>query len=136
MSDESSKLKRCPRCETEKHRTEFTTQGYCRPCSRDYSREREASKRGSPPAPRKPGKTVREIVDRVVAQPAQEPTPSNRPGVMSLTITSDGRRTAIVRAVAPELAKYLLDGEEIEFRASFIAGCIVIEQAQIFEGPQ
>ena len=81
-SDDASQLKRCPRCETTKHKSEITSRGWCRPCSRAYDREREiakAEKEGRPPSkPRKPGApppakpaiaptTIRQIADKVAA---------------------------------------------------------------------
>lgn len=45
---EAANTKRCPRCETTKHKSEFTSRGMCRPCSREYGRERYAMKNGAP----------------------------------------------------------------------------------------
>lgn len=83
MSAEApSALRRCPRCETEKHRSEFTTQGMCRPCSRAYDRERyHASKGSNPPPPR-------------AAKPAPPPSPPPAADAKPTTISDVADRVA------------------------------------------
>jgi hypothetical protein len=74
---QATSTKRCPRCETTKHRSEFTTMGYCRPCSRDYDRARNARRNeeaGRPaPKPRKPA-TIQDVVRNVEARKANGET--------------------------------------------------------------
>lgn len=149
---ESKTTKRCPRCETTKHRTEFTSLGYCRPCSRDYHRERSAKKReeAGPPAPRprKPA-TIRDVVRNVEARKANGETKSALPETIApsaetigapretsrppdeilgaIRISDPDRRRLLLRALGAALVHVLEDGEELTLSALRVGSCIVIE---------
>lgn len=86
MSAEISTVKRCPRCETTKHRNEFTSNGYCRPCSRDYSREHGARRHGSNPPPPK------------TAKPAASPSPPPATAPAETKTIADVARNVRARA--------------------------------------
>lgn len=155
----ASNLKRCPRCETEKHKSEFSSMGYCRPCGRDYARERsatQAQKAGKPPPkPRSSpvavagsdivaGDTI--MVD-TVAEPAlatsikqladkvSAPKVATSAGVtterVTLPLDEQTRRRIIARQLSAELLAVLNSGEQLTLVATRVGSGLLIDTLQL-----
>lgn len=136
-SEASTQTKRCPRCETTKHRSEFNSQGYCRPCGTLYSREREAKKaelEGRPPPkpraasavtesakvePTAPKKTIRDIADKVA--------PPHCPA----RIDPESRRRTIAFHLSGDLLELLQSGERLNLVVTRVGAAILIDSIEI-----
>ncbi|MGD9885817.1 MAG: hypothetical protein AB7U95_37540, partial [Reyranella sp.] len=131
---EAASTRRCPRCETVKHKSEFTSMNYCRPCSAAYSRERYAKRKqagsdegseviesggGSSVSETKP--PVRETKPPRAARPAaiRETPPVPVPVARQVRVTRD---------LAEALVKLLEDGERLTVSAIRMGSAIVVER--------
>lgn len=136
-----SQTRRCPRCETTKHKSEFTSMGYCRPCARDYGRERAAKKGGwaaikkktdqeAPVAVEPAGQESREdrvtsmkqIADKLAAPVTERVT---------LPLDEQARRRVIARQLSAEILAVLNSGEQLTLVATRCGAGVLIDSIQI-----
>lgn len=154
--DAPSQTRRCPRCETTKHRSEITSMGYCRPCARDYGRERAAKKGGwaaikaksaapapSPDAP-VPHEVAEEMITITVPRASAKPTTTIKdladkvrtPVLVStervtLPLDEQTRRRIIARQLANELLAVLNPGEQLTLVATRVGAGVLIDTVQL-----
>lgn len=134
---EASHIKRCARCQTEKHRSEFTTQGYCRPCSRAYARERAAKKTSQAPAEASAPRvtSIKDLADRVATRSKPAPqaprgtAPARTPAVGAAAAQRIDAAAALTDRLAcavARLADVLEDGEMISLTVTRIGPVLVL----------
>lgn len=94
----SETLRRCPRCETEKHRNEFSSNGYCRPCSKAYWRSKNAERSAASKVKRPPAEALACAITPTVE--ALRDTPSGKEHLQTVTHGPDRDPDPVITTVA------------------------------------